>query len=627
MSTRPVNTRRSRPLGVACRAGLRRDRVGRRPVTAVLAVAGLAIIVLAGCAAVPTGGPAQDAGAGQSGVSQAQAYAQVIPVGPRPGWDQEQIVAGFLAASASFAGNHAVAREYLDSTAQRSWRPGWAVTVVSTTSVNIVPQPRPFPQQVGSGLAKVDVTGQPVATLTGAGQYLVSAGPPTKYNFALIRIDGQWRIDGLPRATPLLLTEAAFQRVYQSRDLYFLAPSGRTLVPEPVFVPQQATNTDLATGLVNALLQGPTGWLSGAAGTGFPARSRQIGQVKIIGQNAIVNLSANAAAASAARWQQMAAELAWTLAGGPGSIHSVELEIDGKPQQVLGSAFQLPQAYHAWVPAQSAGSAMYFIGGNGSVDSLSSPGQPGSGRVASADAPRTPALSQIAVSPAGGSVAGISADGGTVYISALGGGSSSPQEWHPPSGRCTSVSWDTRGNLWIAAGGDLWLLSPGQPSPEPSAEPVNADYLPSADDQVTEFRVAPDGVRAVMIISGMFNGKHGAQIELAAITRGLPPSVGTTVPIGGGIADPQAVSWFGGDNVMALSGGSGGAQLDEVPLDGSTPLPIATPAGVVSMTASSPGGASSYIAVGLSDNQIMISAYPGGFQLTRASGSAPAFPG
>lgn len=620
----PVVTHRSRLLTLARRAGLRRDRVRRRAAGAVLAAAALAATVLAGCATVPTSGPVQDVGAGQSGVSQPQAYAQLIPEGPGPGWDQQQIVAGFLAASASFTGNHAVARQYLDPEAGRSWRPGWAVTVVSTTSVNIVQLPRPCSQLPGCGLANVIVTGQPVATLTGAGQYVVSAGPPTKYNFVLIKVGGQWRIDGLPRATPLLLTEAAFQRVYQSRDLYFLAPSGRTLVPEPVFVPQQATNTDLATGLVNALLQGPTGWLSGAATTGFPARSRQIGQVKIIGQNAIVNLSANAAAASAARQQQMAAELAWTLAGGPSSIHSVELEINGKPRQVLGSAFQLPQAYHAWVATQSGGSAMYFIGGNGSVDTLSSPGQPGSGHVGQAGAPRTPALSQIAVSPDGRSVAGISADGDTVYISTLGGGGT-PQQWHPTTGRCTSVSWDTRGNLWIATGGDLWLLPPGQRGSEPNPDPVNVDYLPSADDQVTEFRVAPDGVRAVMIIN---DGKQGTQIELAAITHSPSAwSVGTTDPIGGGIADPSAVSWFGGDNVMALSGSPGEGQLDEVPLDGSTPLPIATPAGAVSMTASSPGDSSSYIAVGLSDNQIMISAYPGGFQLTRASGSAPAFPG
>ena len=49
-------------------------------------------------------------------------------------------------------------------------------------------------------------------------------------------------------------------------------------VPDPVFAPQQATTTELATGLVNSLLEDPQrGWLSGAAVTGFPAHAWLIG--------------------------------------------------------------------------------------------------------------------------------------------------------------------------------------------------------------------------------------------------------------------------------------------------------------------------------------------------------------
>jgi Lipoprotein LpqB beta-propeller domain/Sporulation and spore germination len=601
----------------------RRAGTWRPPATAAFAAALLAAGALAGCAEVPSSGPVQNAGSGQSGVSQEQDYSQPIPVGPDPGWTPTQIVEGFLAASASFASNHAVARQYLDTQKQRSWKPGWAVTVVGATpTASIVKLPKQFAQQPGNGVAHVEVTGQPVATLTGSGQYLVSSGPPTKsFSFILDKINGLWRIASLP--STLLLTQADFQRVYQPRDLYYLAPSGRTLVPDPVFVPQQATDTDLATGLVNALLEVPTGWLSGAAGSGFPSGSRQIGQVKIIGPNAVVNLGGSAAGASPQRKDQMAAQLAWTLTSGPtSSIHSVELELDGRPQLLLGSTFQLPQTYHNWVPAQSAGSALYFIGSGGAISTLSGPGQPGSGRAVLAGAPRMPALSAIAVSPDGRSVAGISADGSTVYISVL-GRDSAPQEWRSPSGSCTSLSWDAQGNLWVAAGGALWLLPPGATS----AESVDLDFLP-AGDQVAEFKVAPDGVRAVMIVSGVFDGKPGTQIQLAAITRsGLTASVGGTVPIGGGIADPQAVSWYGADDVIALSGGASGAQLNEVPLGGGQPVAIATPSGTTSMTATSPSDSSSYIAVGLSGGQIMVSADLAAFQPIRASGAAVAYPG
>jgi Lipoprotein LpqB beta-propeller domain/Sporulation and spore germination len=640
MITRPMITRRGRLVAEApraCPAGLRPARARRRPATAartatvltatvltatVLTATVLAALVLTGCATIPASGTVQNADVGQSGVSQAQNYPQLIPVGPGPGWTPTQIVQGFLAASASFADDHAVARQYLDSATGRSWRPGWAVTVVSANfTVNIVQLPRPISLQPGSGLVNVEVTGLPVATLTGAGQYQVSSGQPARYKFSLIKINGQWRIDNLPRGTPLLLTQADFQQVYQSRDLYFLAPSGRTLVPEPVFVPQQATNTGLATGLVNALLQGPAGWLSGAAATGFPAHSRQIGQVKIIGPNAIVNLGQNAAAASRQRREQMAAQLAWTLASAPGSIHSVELEIDGRPQQLLGSAFQLPQTYHGWVPAQADGSSLDFIGAAGSVDQLSSANQPASGRVSPAGTPHMPALSAIAVSPDGASVAGISADDQTVYVSSV-GQNSAPRVWRCVSGPCTSLSWDAQGDLWIASAGDLWMLPPGAISASP-VQPPNSE----PDANVLDFQVAPDGVRAVMIVTGASGGKPGAQIQLAAITRSNGSvSIGPSVPLGEGITEPGAVSWFGADDVIALSGTSSAAQLDEVPLDGGTPQAIPAPANAVSVTAASQGTSSSSIAVGLSGGQIMVSQDLGVFQATHASGSSPAYP-
>ena len=286
------------------------------------AIAALAAAVAAGgCSTVPTSGPVQQVGAGQVGISQENP--QPIPVPPGPGWTAKQIVSGFLAASASFAGDHAVAREYLDSIAQRNWKPGWAVTVVSTTpTTSNAPAIRRQVSGEPEELAQVKVTGLPVATLTGTGQYLASSGSSSEsYDFSLIKINGQWRIDTLP-TSQLLLTETDFEQVYQPRDVYFLTQSGRTLVPDPVFVPQQATTTELATGLVNSLLEDPQrGWLSGAAVTGFPAHAWLIGgQVTINGSNAIVNLGEKHATTSRRQLEQMAAQLAWTLASGTTTI-------------------------------------------------------------------------------------------------------------------------------------------------------------------------------------------------------------------------------------------------------------------------------------------------------------------
>ena len=605
-------------------AGLFRMAASTRAAAMTIAAA----VVAAGCATVPTNGPLQQVGAAQNGLSQEQEYSQPIPVGPGPGWLPGQIVDGFLAASASFAGDHQVAKEYLDPAALHSWQPGWAVTVVSkapvTTSVTTLPR------TVSNGtqaLAQVKVTGLPVATITGSGQYQVYSGSSTKsYTFSLLRnTEGQWRIDGLPKSQGLLLTEADFQHVYQPRDLYFLSQSGNTLVPDPVFVPQQATNAQLATGLVNALLQDPVGWLADAATTGFPAHAQPIGQVRLDGQNATVDLGGEHGkplTADRQQLEQMAAQLAWTLATGPTSVQSVELEINNRPMRIMGGLYQLPQTYQDSVPSQAAGSSLDFVGSNGTVQVLSGVGRPGAGqpgRVSTVPgAAGAPPLTSIAVSPDGSSVAGIAAGGAAVYYGKLGRGGTL-REWRPTSGSCTSVSWDARGDLWITADGMVWMLPPGGGS----AAPVSMAVPPGAN--VTDFLVAPDGVRFVMIV----HQASTTEVQVGAITRsGSAAEVASQpVTIGAGIPQPDAVSWYGTDDVIVLAGSSSSAQLYEVPLNGGQPTIIATPGAPVSVTATSPEGSAAEIAVGLPGGKIMISTDLGAFQPTAAAGQAPAYPG
>jgi Lipoprotein LpqB beta-propeller domain/Sporulation and spore germination len=612
-------------------AGLARWPAGARGRAVAVALA--AAVAAGGCSTVPTSGPVQQVGAGQIGISQENP--QPIPVPPGPGWSAKQIVAGFLAASASFAGDHAVAREYLDGTAQHNWKPGWAVTVVSTTTTSNAPAIRRQVSGQVQELAQVKVTGLPVATLTDTGLYLASPGSSSQsYYYSLAKINGQWRIDSLPKSQ-LLLTETDFGQVYQPRDLYFLTPSGRTLVPDPVFVPQQATTTELAAGLVDALLGNrDQGWLAGAAGSGFPAKAWLIdNQVTINGPNAIVNLGEKPVTSSRRQLEQMAAQLAWTLASGASStIQSVELQINGRPVQIRGNLDQLQQAFRSWVPPQPAVSSLYFVGSHGVVQELSGIGPPGAGRVGTVPGAAgksakggIPAFGSIAVSPDRRWLAGVTANGADVYIGDLSRGAWLPP-WRPTSGTCTSVSWDERGDLWIAAGGGVWMLPPGANGA--SVVPMNSG---APGVEVTQFRVAPDGVRVAMIVHGTADGRPVSQVQVAAITHsGQSVSVGPPVTIGSAIADPEALSWYGTDDVIVLSGSSSGPQLYEVPLNGGQPTPIATPDGdPMSVTATNPDDSAGEIALGMSDGKIMIAADKGAFEPARAlpAGRAPAYPG
>jgi hypothetical protein len=591
------------------------SRPGRRAAAAAAAFA--VVLAAAGCAAVPTSGPVQVA-ARQGVSSQEQIYSQPIPEGPGRNWLPGQIVSGFLAASASFVHDHAVAKEYLDSAAQKEWQPGWAVTVVSRLTNLDVTVPKQLtgqPQQ----MARVKATGLPVATLNGAGQYQPSSSVQP-FNYSLVKVNGQWRIDTLPRSQ-LLLTQRDFQRVYQPRDLYFLTQSGHALVPDPVFVPQQATNTELATGLVQALLQDPAGWLADASSTAFPAHSYRIGQVRINGPNATVDLGGKAVTASRKQLQQMAAQLVWTLASGPTNIQSVQLQLDGRT--VMGGQDQLLPAYERWVQGQSSGSSLYFMNNNGVVQELAGAGQQSPGRVGdvpgAAGAANPPALRSIAVSPDRRSVAGVDNNGGSFYIGSM-SHDASLRHLSTPGGTITSLSWDAQGDLWIAAGGSVWVLPPRATN----ALAVPANVPPGS--AVTDVRVAPDGVRAAMIV-GSTDGKSRPQIEVAAVTRsGSSASMGESLSLGSSIADPTALTWYGEDNLIVLAGNPG--QLYEVPLNGVQPTQIPVTGGnPVSVSATGPESATPYVAVGLSNGTIMVSANQSGFEPTKAVGWVPVYPG
>ena len=102
-----------------------RRRLAPLALAACLTVLAAGVRHRAGQRPGPGGQPAAD------GVVQGQDYPQLIPVPPGKGWTPVQIVSGFLAANASFANNHAVAREYLTPGQARAWNPGWAVTVVA----------------------------------------------------------------------------------------------------------------------------------------------------------------------------------------------------------------------------------------------------------------------------------------------------------------------------------------------------------------------------------------------------------------------------------------------------------------------------------------------------------------
>lgn len=591
----------------------RPGRMRRGAAVRLLAATALAAVAVAGCATVPTSGaPRAVTGA----TSQVQQFVQPIPPRPQPGWNPAEVVQGFLAASASFAGDHAAARKFLAPAARRTFRPSWAVTVVSGQAQISTRAFGPPNQGDADVLSTVTVSGQQVASISDIGQYFDNPGSHN-YVFQLEKAKGsdEWLITGLPHNAPLLLTQDDFDEVYQPRNLYFWAAQGPSLVPEPVFAPQQDTLADVATNLVKALLRtGPAvgqdqpSWLARATTTSFPPGTSLIGKVGFSGSAAVVNLGGAATRATPGLLRSMADQLVTTLTrtsyGEAPIAKSVDLEVNGQAEDTGAQ----PNSYVEQLPGYQGGAPLYYLAGNGSAtgsvsgltgsDITGIRNLPGHGQIPFSQVAVWSGLPQpgeaaqgTEVSPDEEQLAGTVAAGKGcgVYYGPLTGASPLSYRALPDasSGPCTSVTWDSGGNIWVVAGDGIWVLPAGSRAPVPVSEP----QLPGSSPpplHVLSARIAPDGVRVAMLVQAGTGASAATEVVMAAVTQANGHfQLGPTVALAPGVAgNPVALSWLDPDHLVVLAR----SELYDVPVNGQAAVPlVSAPPGMTSVTAAGPG--------------------------------------
>jgi hypothetical protein len=633
-----------------------------------MCVLAAAVASVAGCIGMPSNGPAQEFSASPQSSGQDGNLIGSVPLGPQSGDDPAAVVQGFLTAADSFP-LYSVAEEYLTGRAVKAWQPGFAVTVFSKLNgPDVAPTPKASPS--GGPRAKVEVTGTVQATFNGTGQYVSALDPgpaSTQYDFALVKVNGQWRIDNPPNYRMLLVGD--FPYFYKAQDLYFFDPQDQVLVPDSVFVPLGATVAQLLTDLVDSLTAGPkTPWLSNATNTELPARVR-VQQVINDGSTVTVNLAVPTTVMPAARQLELfAAQLVWTLIGpsttSPSSISSVVLELNGEPWTPpappcpdgrLPDQVQTPDAYECFDPYPSSpstfwyvdrgqswarcgseslglsgsiGSALPLVGHTGAFTSQGClPGQ--SVREASAALPPAqpaslPAVTMAAVSPDGRYLAIVTAGKGDLFVGRLSGQAASFSAAPRLSGGgITSLSWDRNDNLWVTQGGTIYeLLSAGKP--------VQVSF----PEAVTDLAVAPDGVRLAFI--AQVPGTSPV-LYLAAIGGGPPVGVELGSPathqairmaaaIGPGLTHPASVTWYDADDLLVVDdAGTSGNTLMEVPVDGQQPQREVSPPGLTSITAD---GRANVLVAGLSGSNLSVStSLEGPWYQLGEPGQSPAYPG
>lgn len=560
-----------------------------------------ATMLLTGCgslpasltAQVPTTGPIQQGA--QVNLDRKDQFIRVIARSPRDGMTPTQIVQGFLDASASFDGDHAVAREYLTGSANSRWLPGLQVSVYDGAAV------------VTSSGSSVTLTASQTGRIDEIGRYVVaSPGQDLRGSFQLVRDGTQWRIDRLPQG--LLLSASDVDRAYRSFAVYFFNPSFSALVPDarmiPVLGPGQGTT------LVRYLLDGPSDWLAPAVRTGFPdGVGLNIESVPIDGGVARVDLKSSVLLADDGTREALSQQLVWTL-GQLSDVTSVEITAGG--QQLVVPGVSSPQPVDAWpkvnpdaLPDNSSG----YVARSRSVVRLVTttdravPGDAGSGAVS---------FLRFAIDRLSTAVAGIDADG-TLWRGAI--AQDAPLLALTRGEALAAPVFDADGNIWVvnALTGLTRVDRIGR-----RAE-VDVAGLP-AESSLLAAVPSRDGTRCALIVQ---QGVRTA-LYVGVIVRsnvGAPMAIADPIRVETRLTEAISVGWAGANSLLVIgSDGAESLQVFDLNLARGSIIGIGAPEAPV-MVAAAPGLPA---LVGAADGWIY--EYVGSNWRKRTSGTSPAYP-
>jgi hypothetical protein len=163
----------------------------------------------------------------------------------------------------------------------------------------------------------------------------VSPAEGNSLRFQMVREAGQWRISAAPNLT--VVTQPVFSVVFSAFPVYFVDSRSNFLVPDLRWFPSRASTP---TKLVNALLAGPSEWLSTGVSTSIPADTRlTINAVSIEDGVAKVDFDANALAANNSARRVMLSQLRATLLQIP-EINEVALSVNSSAQDIIPSSLR-----------------------------------------------------------------------------------------------------------------------------------------------------------------------------------------------------------------------------------------------------------------------------------------------
>ncbi|WP_319446099.1 MULTISPECIES: MtrAB system accessory lipoprotein LpqB [unclassified Mycobacterium] len=495
------------------------------------------VAALAGCAGVPSSSAPQAIGTVDRPAPPS------LPT-PTPAMDPDVLLREFLKATADPANRHLAARQFLTESASRSWDDAGSALLIDRVV---------FVETRGPDRVSVTMKADILGSLSDIGVFETGEGAlPDPGTIDLVKTPGGWRIDRLPNG--VFLDWQQFQSTYKRNTLYFVDPTGKTVVPDPRYV-AVSDSDQLATELVTKLVSGPRPEMANTVRNLLSSPLRLRGPVTRadggktgVGRGyggARIELDSLTTTDPHSR-QLLAAQIIWTLnrAGinGPYIINADGAALDDRFAEGWNTS-----DVAATDPGTDAGAAAglhALIGGSlVSLDGLKAPrvtgafGQMPGQTSATLSRSGQEAASVVTLRPGAPDMAS------SLWVGPLGGDAAQALD-----GRTLSrPSWSLEDAIWIVVDGNnvvrvIQEAASGQPARIPIDSTAVQTRFPGPID---ELQLSRDGTRAAMVIGG--------QVILTSVEQVAGGQYALTYPrrLGFGLGNTAvSLSWRTGDDIV-----------------------------------------------------------------------------
>jgi hypothetical protein len=522
------------------------------------ALLALLIVLLSGCARIPTSGPVGKSSESSAGNVSAPVF---LPAAPQPGASPETIIDYFYRAGSGYEDDYAVARQYLTQASAVSWKPDKRALVYREARVVPTGTENVFNYELDVSYT-VDADG--IATQSPPGT--VERIPVT-----VTQVDGEWRISAIPDGTAI--AEETFKVIYGAYPIYFYDPTFTYAIPDVRWFLKNKT----VKAMTSALLAGPAPYLRGAVASAFPSGIKLAREsVPVVSGAAQVDLTAKELTETSAEDRlRMQMQLTLTFRSQP-DVVNVELRANQDLVRVEDNGSVLPPVLDRTVPSRQIA-----ISGNELVRYENNRVSPlPDMQPVSALNPRYPAESPVS------QTAAFLNEGRTTLYSINPG---QPARALTTRSTLTRPSFSVSDWVWTAGPGATGATEVVAFHPTGVAEGAavpSVTLAPSwlAGRTVKEFRVSRDGVRALVISEQ--NGKSKVQVTgMIRAADGTPRELTAPVTLVSG-TDPDQGVWVNGITVAVMKGAPGSNVTPELlSLTSGQPQQLAPWPGLVAISA------------------------------------------